>query len=78
MGLVRVGDLQCPARIVLARVRPPGAVAWAATYDAPVDLEAVADLHRGELVLVVGEHGHDVDPVLVELDGDGQRVSPWR
>lgn len=72
-----MSDLQCPARIVLARRRPAEEGPWAASYDGPVDLDAVADLHRGELVLVVGEHGHDLDPVLLEVDGDGRRVTPW-
>ena len=70
-------DLQCPARIVLARARPPGSTAWAVAYEGPVDLEELADLHRGELVLVLGEHGFADDPVLVEIDADGRRTSPW-
>jgi hypothetical protein len=72
-----VSDLHCPARIVLARTRPPGDQRWAATYESPVDLETVADAHRGELVLVVGEHGHAAEAVLVEVDADGRRVTPW-
>lgn len=72
-----MSDLQCPARIVLARSRPAGTTPWAATYEAPVSLAELADAHRGELVLVVGEHEHPVDAVLVEIDGDGRRVTPW-
>lgn len=72
-----VTDLQCPARIVLARERPDVPVAWAATYDAPVDLDVLADTHRGELVLVVGEHELTDDPVVLEVDGDGRRALPW-
>ena len=73
-----VTDLQCPARIVLARVRPAEEVAWAAAYEGPVDLEMIADSHRGELVLVVGDHEFSDDPVLVEVDGHGRRVRPWQ
>lgn len=72
-----MGDLQCPATIVLARAWPAGERRWAATYSAPVDLDALADAHRGELVLVVGDHGFDDDPVVVEVDGDGRRTRPW-
>jgi hypothetical protein len=72
-----VSDLHCPARIVLARTRPRDEQRWAATYEAPVDLGALADAHRGELVLVVGEHGHAAEAVLVEVDAEGRRVSPW-
>ena len=53
----------------------------AATYDGPVDLDAIADRHRGETVLVVGpipaEHDLGTAVVLVEVDADGRRVSPW-
>jgi hypothetical protein len=73
-----MSDLQCAARILLARVvpehGPPERVA--ATYDAPVDLDELADRHRGETVLVVGEHGHAADVVLVEIDADGRRTTP--
>ena len=79
-----MSDLQCPARILLARERPAGGVAGerlAATYDGPVDLDALADRHRGETVLVVGpipaEHDLGTVVVLVEVDADGRRVSPW-
>ncbi len=84
-----MSDLHCPARILLVREPPVGALAErlshervAATYDAPVDLDEVADRHRGETVLVVGrrpaEHAHGGAPVvLVEVDADGHRVSPW-
>jgi len=74
---VRVTDLQCPARIVLALVRPADPIDWAATYEAPVDLEGLADSHRGELVLVVGDHPFADDPVVLEVDVDGRRQRPW-
>ncbi|HEX6149631.1 hypothetical protein [Nocardioides sp.] len=84
-----MSDLQCAARFVLVRALPPGGAEGrlpgplagerlAATYDAPVDLDELADRHRGEAVLVVGEH--DFGParvVLVEVDADGRRVSSW-
>ena len=82
-------DLHCPARILLVRDAPTGSLAErlshervAATYDAPVDLDEVADRHRGETVLVVGElppeHAHVAAPVvLVEVDADGHRASAW-
>ena len=76
-------DLQCPARILLVRTMPTddGLLAGeslAATYQAPVDLEELADRHRGEAVLVVGEHDLGSAPVvLVEVDADGRRVTPW-
>ena len=75
-----MSDLQCPARILLVRERPavgPGGVRAAAEYDAPVDLAELADRHRGETVLVVGEHPHGPGDVLVEIDADGWRVTPW-
>jgi hypothetical protein len=84
-----VSDLQCAARFVLVRARPqpgselqlPGPLAaerLAATYDAPVDLDELADRHRGEAVLVVGEHEFGPAPVvLVEVDADGRRVTSW-
>ena len=76
-------DLQCPARILLVRTMPTddrllAGESLAATYDAPVDLEELADRHRGEAVLVVGEHDLGGAPVvLVEVDADGRRVTPW-
>lgn len=84
-----MSDLQCAARFVLVRALPadglsgrlPGPVAeerLAATYDAPVDLDELADRHRGEAVLVVGEHGFGpASVVLVEVDSDGRRVTSW-
>ena len=84
-----MSDLQCAARFVLVRARPapgselrlPGPLAaerLAATYDAPVDLDELADRHRGEAVLVVGEHEFGPAPVvLVEVDADGRRVTSW-
>jgi hypothetical protein len=84
-----VSDLQCAARILLVREVPAGALAerlsaerLAATYEAPVDLDEVADRPRGETVLVVGrrpaEHDHGGSPVvLVEIDADGRRTSTW-
>jgi hypothetical protein len=84
-----VSDLQCAARFVLVRARPepgsqlrlPGPLATerlAATYDAPVDLDELADRHRGEAVLVIGEHEFGSAPVvLVEMDADGRRVTAW-
>ena len=72
-----MGDLHCPARILLARTRDavPQGERFAASYDAPVDLEELADLHRGEAVLVVGEHGYDADVVRCEVDADGVRLT---
>ena len=80
-----MSDLQCAARILLARERPVGGLSGerlAATYDAPVDLDELADRHRGETVLVVGPipAAHDLGPaavVLVEVDADGRRTTPW-
>jgi hypothetical protein len=78
-----VTDLQCPARILLVRTMPTddrllAGESLAATYRAPVDLEELADRHRGEAVLVVGEHDLGSAPlVLVEVDADGRRVTPW-
>ena len=84
-----MSDLQCAARFVLVRARPgsdaelqlPGPVAaerLAATYEGPVDLDELADRHRGEAVLVVGEHEYGPAPVvLVEVDADGRRVTSW-
>ena len=82
-----MSDLQCAARILLMRDAPTGALAErlerervAATYDAPVDLDEVADRHRGETVLVVGPLPARLgsDPVvLVEIDADGRRISAW-
>ena len=75
-----MSDLQCPARILLARERSVGALSGerlVATYDAPVDLDELADRHRGETVLVVGEHGYGPGDVLLEMDADGRRVTPW-
>ena len=80
-----MSDLQCAARILLVREAPTGAPAErlarervAATYDGPVDIDEVADRHRGETVLVVGEHQLGAATVvLVEIDADGRRVSPW-
>ncbi len=84
-----MSDLQCAARFVLVRARlapgeelrlprPLAAERLAATYDAPVDLDELADRHRGEAVLVVGEHEFGPAPVvLVEVDADGRRVTSW-
>lgn len=79
-------DLQCPARILLVRTRPDRSLAShlraervVAEYDGPVDLGELADRHRGEAVLVVGEHDlGDAVVVLVEIDSDGLRASAWR
>lgn len=76
-----MSDLQCPVRIVLLREPATAAVAdvlaaerVVATYDAPVDLEELADLHRGEAVAVVGPHDFGAGPVIVvEVDADGAR-----
>ena len=80
-----MSDLQCAARFLLVREAPSGAVAdrlrterLAATYDGPVDLDELADRYRGETVLVVGEHDQGPAPVvLVEVDADGRRATPW-
>ena len=83
-----MSDLQCAARILLVREPPRPALAdrlagerLAATYDGPADLDDLADRHRGETVLVVGpipaEHDLGAAVVLVEVDADGRRVSPW-
>ena len=84
-----MSDLQCPARILLVREVPEGALAdrlaaerLAATYQAPCDLDEIADRHRGETVLVVGPlpDGHSHGPaevVLVEVDADGRRITSW-
>ena len=80
-----MSDLQCPARIVLAlpSVSPEALSALlvgervARLITDPVDLGDVADLHRGETVVVVADAGPHVDrgvPVLVvEIDADGLR-----
>ena len=87
-----MSDLQCPARILLARSGVDDVelaelvarenVARTITSDALVDLDALADLHRGETVLVVSDSGPHVDRgsdvVLVEIDADGQRISGVR
>jgi hypothetical protein len=83
-----VSDLQCPARILLVRpdVDPSALIELAArehvsgTITGPgVDLAEVADLHRGETVLVLADEGPHVergsDLVLVEIDADGWRVT---
>ena len=73
-----MSDLQCPARFLLARTRPtpePGERV-AATSGAPADLEEPAARHRGETVVVLGEHGHEADVVMLEVDGDGRRLIP--
>ena len=75
-----MSDLQCPARILLVRGRPTRGmtgVRLSATYAAPVNLDDLADRHRGETVLVVGEHAYGPHDVLVEIDADGLRVTPW-
>ncbi len=36
----------------------------------------LADRHRGEAVVVVGDHDHDAPLVLVEIDADGSRTVP--
>ena len=38
-------------------------------------LDDVADRHRGEAVVVVGDHGYDEPLVAVEIDADGMRVT---
>ncbi len=80
-----MSDLQCAARLLLVRGQPDGPLAHrlaeeriVVEYVAPVDLEELADRHRGEAVLVVGEHDHGSDEVvLVEIDADGRRTSRW-
>ncbi len=61
-----------PADDVVARLRP---VAVHAAAD--VDLDELADLHRGETVLVVGPHPYGEGPVVVEVDADSHRVTAW-
>lgn len=80
-----MSDLQCAARLLLVRGQPHGPLARrladeriVAEYVAPVDLDELADRHRGEAVLVVGDH--DLGPgdvLLVEIDADGRRTSRW-
>jgi len=80
-----VSDLQCAARLLLVREAPTGALTerlaaerLAATYDGPVDLDELADRHRGEAVLVVGEYRFgDAEVVLLEVDADGRRTTDW-
>jgi len=80
-----VSDLQCAARFLLVREPPTGALAErlaservAAAYDAPVDLDELADRHRGETVLVIGAHDLGAGlVVLVEVDADGRVVGEW-
>ncbi len=80
-----MSDLQCPARLLLVRSRPDQALAVrlsaervVAEYDGPLDLAELADRHRGEAVLVVGDHDlGDASVVLVEIDADGLRAAPW-
>lgn len=80
-----MSDLQCAARILLVREGPDPALAAqlaqervVAEYAGPAHLAELADRHRGETVLVVGEHAYgDATVVLVEIDADGRRVTPW-
>lgn len=86
-----MSDLQCPARLYVvwpsagddaAALVPPGE-RMAAVYERPDDLASVADLHRGEAVLVVVDAALPETPDLapgdvvgLELDGDGWRRLP--
>ena len=84
-----MSDLQCPARIVLARstvsesaladLRRRERVVVEVRTPPTVDLDELADLHRGEAVLVVSDEGPHVDAgpdvLVVEIDGDGRRYS---
>ena len=80
-----MSDLQCAARVLLVRARPDPALTArlahervVAEYDGPTDLAELADRHRGEAVLVVGEHAYgDATVVLVEIDADGLRATSW-
>ncbi|QZY30203.1 hypothetical protein [Nocardioides coralli] len=83
-------DLHCPARIFLLRPGPGSEAVLerlvavervTATYHRVAssdgaDLADLADRHRGEAVVVVGEHPHRPDLALVEVDADGERVVP--
>ena len=81
--------MQCPARIVLARstvsesaladLRERERVVVDVRTPPPVHLDELADLHRGEAVLVVSDEGPHVDAgrdvLIVEIDGDGRRYT---
>ncbi len=87
-----MSDLQCAARILLARPsigadalarlaerEHAARTITAEPADAAVDLAEVADLHRGETVLVVTDTGPHADRgrdlLLVEIDADGWRFT---
>jgi len=93
-----VSDLFCPARVVVTPSSSAVALADALVAELAarlgtsygrlpegtlrVALEAVADLHRGETVVVVTDAdlaqlpGRPGAPVLVEIDADGWRTQP--
>lgn len=77
-----MSDLQCPARLHLAPAMPGADVVArlrpVTVLDAAdVDLDELADLHRGETVLVVGAHPYGEGPVVLEADSGGRRVTAW-
>ena len=82
-----MSDLQCPARILLAQPSLDSVVLAGLVADERIarridsatalDLDEVADLHRGETVLVVAGEGPHVErnrPFMVlGIDADGWR-----
>ena len=93
-----VSDLQCPARLYVGRptspyeveqwareVRPDGVVTRVDLRGGEPDLSAVADVHRGEGVLVLVDGAPSALPslgegqlVACEVDSDGVRLTDWR
>lgn len=87
-----MSDLQCPARLVVVRSdaaadlvdgwRAAGVVMAAEVVRAARadDLDAIADLHRGETVVVVHDGSLDAvlgeGPIVLDVDADGWRRVP--